>query len=52
MNPHHPAYRVACPYCGAARRHPCRHTMLPGRPVIAEPHPTRTAYATTDQEDD
>ena len=45
MNLSHPAYSVPCPYCGADRHQPCRHTMLPDRPVQDEPHPTRIAYA-------
>ncbi len=29
------ALTVPCRYCREPRHHPCRHTMLPGRPVTA-----------------
>lgn len=49
MNPAHPAYAVMCPYCGAGKREPCRHTMLAGRPALDEPHILRTEYAKEQQ---
>lgn len=45
FNPSLEAYSVVCPYCWSGVKEPCTQTMLPGRPYLAEPHPTRVEYA-------
>lgn len=45
FNPSLEAYSVVCPYCWSGVKEPCTQTMLPGRPYLPEPHPTRVEYA-------